>query len=303
MHDLFIFKHSKSKYDEYQINQKINNVSSQNPKKANASDIEYYQRLADPLVTEPFSKIFDITDNQVICNDDLNAQMNNQANALHNAITVEKSLHNQKPSCVLLYRGNGSENDFNPDDAYDVAKRKANNQYLQKMSCSFYWGIPLTLSYGLYLLSNAKKLTGECPYVYAFRPNVSYEHEPEQYKNHGDLQLLPVEKKDFNKQSGLWYINPDYDYFNSVHANEVYFHPRAKGHSTEEICEKASEFNNQFDLKDGLRYTVHKTQKEAFKKLKKLKKYQINNAIGATDYTKYKIQEAQKAYQKGKVKK
>ncbi|RTL07188.1 hypothetical protein EKK58_03365 [Candidatus Dependentiae bacterium] len=46
-------------------------------------------------------------------------------------------------------------------------------------------------------------------------------------------------------------------------------------------------------------YTVHLIQKEAFKKLRELKKYQINNAIGATDYTKYKIQEAQKAYQEG----
>lgn len=314
LHDLFAFKYSESKYDEHVVNQKINTAVTESLQQPNEADATYYKRLATPFVEEPFLKICDISPDRFFYHKNLQEIHKNSIQAINNTIEQETVLHKEKPDHVFLYRGHGAADDFNKSSAKDVGKKGIKSLYADEMAHRFYWGIPAALSYGLSLLSNAKKDTGEIPFEYAFLPRYIFSRHSgnwdstrtrknancdKKYKHQGNLQLLPVKKADFNKPEGLWYVNPKYGYFASMYAGGVTFHPRAKGHSYQEHAK--NELHGS--LQDGLRYTIHSTAQQAYQKLVELKKYQIHNAIGATDYTKHKIEEAQKAYQKGEKEK
>jgi hypothetical protein len=287
LHDFFTYTYSKNTYDEYKVNQKIHNHLLQNPKQINESDVAYFQRIAEPLIEPIYNEIFPSFF--------LNWQIKKKENmkeTIKNTIIIEVSQYEQDSAKVLLYRGKGSPYDFNPKDCYEVGKQEYNASYCKTMASRSFFGIPLTLSYGLSLLSNSKKhYTGECPFKYAF---ISSDEQ-------ADLQLLPILKKEFMDQKSLWYVNPDYDYHESIHAEGLYFHPRAKGHATQHIIETEPGFHDTYFSRQDSRFILHQTKYEAFNAYKQLKEYQIQHAIGVTQYTKNMINNGRESFKKGRI--
>jgi hypothetical protein len=214
-YDLFRYKYSENyltSSDEYKINNIINEFLKENSKNINESDIDYYNRITEPLAQFCAKNLIEKSKKKVA------------KNIIHDTIRIELDQHTKKPNNALLYRGNGSLKDFNVQNAYDLGKNGKNAE-CSELKTQY---PPEMLSYGISLLSNSKMGGSECPLSFTFYNNLFIFDKTKE----PDLQITSIPKKEFIQNKGHWFVNDEYDNHKSFHGYGTTFHPRRKAITT-----------------------------------------------------------------------
>jgi hypothetical protein len=289
LHDLFRYKYSDNENDEHKINQIIGNYLVQNPKNKSESDLNYYARIAEPLIN--FFSINFMYRNKELFKEHSEEEKEIVKKTVRDTINIELNQYAKHPNHALLYRGNGSLKDFDENDAYDIGRKGKSAQCCKAKTQSN----AEMLSYGISLLSDGI-LGGSCPFYHAFKKKFQ-DKTTKTSVLEPDLQIISIPKKDFIQNKGLWFVNSKYDHHLSFHSTATRFHPRKKAITTTTNL-KGQYIEGQF-TQGNKRIQEFKTMNEARDKYAKAKEYHINNTIGVTPYTQSKIEAAKNAYKKG----
>jgi hypothetical protein len=290
LYELFLMIHRR----RYEATEALDLYIKKHPKKQNESLADYFVRIAHLFIKVHLDDLNKFT-NQFIA---YSKKKGINILLILESIKAQTQAHHKNK--ILLFRGGSSEADFYEKSSFDLGFKDHKADYCKQMAgivnrdnldhvkgqLQFTDGnTPVCRSFGTTLLANIYGRSGHCVHDYAHRHNT----------DDGDVYVLPLSKKDFVGNKGLFYVNKEYDKYYNFRAIGRDFHAREKAHIIHGNTKLSSgKFLDPFD-----RIITHKTEKDVCKGYAKAQKIILKNAIPLTPYTKEKLKIARNAYKEG----